>query len=275
MARLRPPETLTQQLVEVLRSRIETGRINRGDKLPAEHQLIAEFGVSRTVVREAITNLKGLGMVASRQGVGVFVTRTSSGTPFQIEEASLDVIHEVISVLELRISLETEAAALAAERRTRADLAAMRNALDAMGEAIDTDSDAIQGDLNFHSAIARATGNRHFLDLFTHLGPLLIPRSRLHTFQLVGASRQDFLRRLMTEHEAILTAIDAGDAEGARKAMRHHLGKSRDRLLEQSGSGRRKKLPQMPSSPSRQRDDSVGNFALTAQETIVRKRKST
>lgn len=234
MTLLRRSETLTQQLVDALRERIETGRIERGQKLPTENDLINEFGVSRTVVREAITNLKGLGMVESQQGVGVFVIRTSSSRPFQIEEASLDLIHEVVAVLELRIGLETEAAALAAERRKKTDISAMKNALDAMSQAIETDSDAIQADLNFHTAIARATSNQHFLGLFTYLGELLIPRSRLHTFQLLGASRREFLRGLLKEHKAIFTAIDSGDAEAARKAMRAHLGQSRDRLSDKS-----------------------------------------
>ncbi|GGF86590.1 GntR family transcriptional regulator [Azorhizobium oxalatiphilum] len=230
MVQLKRRDTLVQQLVTALRARITDGGFKGGERLPSEQELVAEFGVSRTVVREAITNLKGIGLVTTQQGVGAFVLRTSPGLPFHIEEASLGVIQEVVAVLDVRMGLETEAAALAAVRRTPADLAALQAALDTMADAIPSHDDAVQPDLDFHAAIARATGNRHFLDLFSHLGGPLIPRSRLHTFQLIAASREAYLGVLLQEHADIFAGIAAGNCEQAREAMRIHLGRSRDRL---------------------------------------------
>lgn len=234
MALLRRRDTLTHQLVEAIRERIESGLYKSGEKLPSEQELIGEFGVSRTVVREAISNLKAIGMVSTQQGVGAFVVRTSAASPFHIEEASLDVLQEAVAVLEVRMSLELEAAYLAATRRKSADLKAMQRALDAMAQSIVDEGDAVQADLDFHAAIARATSNRHFLSLFAYLGALLIPRSRIHTFQLQSSSRSDYLRGILKEHERIRDAIERGSPDAARDAMRVHLGGSRDRLRKRS-----------------------------------------
>jgi GntR family transcriptional repressor for pyruvate dehydrogenase complex len=231
MARLERSESLTKQLVDQMRKRIESGNFKSNQKLPSESELIDEFGVSRTVVREAISNLKAIGMVATRQGVGAFVVRNSASLPFHIDQASLDMVKEVVSVIEVRIGLETEAAYLAATRRTNADLKVMKESIDAMARAIDSDSDdGVEPDLKFHSAIARATGNKHFLSLFGYLGALLIPRSRVRAFKPGGMPRKEFFSLIVKEHKAILRAIEQRDADGARKAMAIHLGGSKERL---------------------------------------------
>jgi DNA-binding FadR family transcriptional regulator len=90
--------------------------------------------------------------------------------------------------------------------------------------------DAIDADLSFHSAIAAATGNKHFLALFSYLGSLLIPRARVRYGHLEGDSRRQYLRRINEEHQTIYSAIERQDPEGARAAIRLHLNGSRDRL---------------------------------------------
>lgn len=236
MPRLERRGSLTKQLVDQMRKRIESGRFKNNQKLPSESDLIDEFGVSRAVVREAISNLKAIGMVATRQGVGAFVVRNSSNIPFHVEEASLDMVQEVIAVLEVRIGLETEAAFLAASKRTNADLKSMREAIEAMTRAVDGDDDGVEPDLQFHSAIARATGNKHFLSLFGYLGALLIPRSRVRAFKPGGPPRKEFFAGIVKEHKAILRAIEAQDADAARTAMAAHLGGSKERLQKTSVS---------------------------------------
>jgi GntR family transcriptional repressor for pyruvate dehydrogenase complex len=239
VARFERRETLTKQLVEEMRQRIETGKFKSNEKLPSENEMIDEFGVSRTVVREAISNLKAIGMVATRQGVGAFVVRNSASLPFHIDQASLDMVKEVVSVIEVRIGLETEAAYLAATRRTNADLRVMKESIDAMALAIDSDSDdGVEPDLRFHSAIARATGNKHFLSLFGYLGALLIPRSRVRAFKPGGIPRKEFFSLIVREHKAILKAIEKRDAEGARLAMAKHLGGSKQRLEKSSATAK-------------------------------------
>lgn len=227
---LRRRETLTSQLIRSLSARIEQGGLKPGDKLPSEQELIEEFGVSRTVVREAISSLRAAGLVATQQGVGAFVQSNALTPSFRIDEANLDLLKEVIGVLELRIALEAEACALAAQRRQESHLAAMRLALDRMEAAIDAEEDAVAPDLDFHRSIAEATGNVHFSHLFSYLGALMIPRTRLQTFRFFADDRLEYLRRVNREHEDIYQAIQRHDSDAARSAMRLHLSNSRERV---------------------------------------------
>ena len=130
-------ETLTGQLVKAVADRITSGQYKRGERLPTEQDMIGEFNVSRTVVREAIANLKAKGLVHTQQGIGAFVLKDIPSAPFRIEEDNLEIIEEILSVMELRISIELEAAALAAVRRDESELARIKHALDMMNEAIE------------------------------------------------------------------------------------------------------------------------------------------
>ncbi len=230
MTALRRRETLTSQLTKTLTERIVKGALKPGDKLPSEQELIEQFGVSRTVVREAISSLRAAGLVATQQGVGAFVQAAAANQPFRIDETSLDLIKEVINVLELRIGLEAEAAALAAQRRKPEHLEAMRGALDRMAAAIEASEGAIAPDLDFHQTIAEATGNMHFTHLFGYLGALMIPRARVQTFRFFADDRTAYLNRVNGEHEDIYQAIARQDSDAARSAMRLHLSNSRERL---------------------------------------------
>jgi GntR family transcriptional repressor for pyruvate dehydrogenase complex len=130
-------------------------------------------------------------------------------------------------VLELRIGVETEAAAIAAQRRTEANLQQMRLALDAVSAAVDAGRDAVAPDFQFHLEVARATQNSHFADLMSTLGSAIIPRSRLAGE--ISDAHLTYLRRVNAEHENILEAIASGDSDAARAAMRTHLANSRER----------------------------------------------
>lgn len=227
--------SLSQQVIETVGERIRSGHYGPGEKLPTEHELIEEFGVSRTVIREAIANLKAGGLVTPRQGVGVFVSETPFSQPFVLEAGSGGALAEAVAVLELRIALEVEAAGLAAARRDAEVLGAMRRALDAMDLAIAAGGEAIVPDLAFHRAIASGTGNYHFVNLFNYLGEYLVPRSRLNTSALAQESRGDYLRHINDEHLRVYEAIEAGDSEAARGAMRLHLVGSKQRLGQGEG----------------------------------------
>lgn len=222
-------ETLTTQLTRTLQERIVAGDYPVGGKLPSEQELIDEFGVSRTVVREAISSLRAAGVVTTQQGVGAFVLNTGSA-PFTIRATELELVYEVIAVLELRIGVETECAALAAQRRRDEHVAALRSALDRMTDAIGRGDDTVEPDLDFHRGIAEATGNRHFLNLFEYLGTLLIPRARLRSATYRPAEMVAYLNRINAQHEDIFQAIVRQDSDGARAAMRLHLTSSRERL---------------------------------------------
>lgn len=225
----RRPRTLALGLVEALGERIRDGRLAPGDKLPTEAAVMAEFGVSRTVVREAISKLQAGGMVETRHGIGTFVVGVGDGSAFRIEPQQLGTLRDVIAVLELRVGIESEAAGLAAQRRTEANLAAMRAAVAAFAAAVEEGRDAVAADFQFHSEIARATQNEHFAGLMATLGAQIIPRARLEPAEAVDPQRQAYLRRVNAEHESIVDAIAAQDAEAARAAMRTHLANSRER----------------------------------------------
>jgi DNA-binding FadR family transcriptional regulator len=221
---------LVNEVVESLAASIREGAIQSGVKLPTESEIMARFDVSRTVVREAISRLQANRLVETRHGVGTFALAPQSSGNFQIADVDFATVADVIALLELRISLETEAAGLAAQRRTDANLQAMQAMLDAFQKSIEEDSDAVPSDFAFHMEVAKATGNRHFADLMTYLGTMIIPRTRINTASSAPEGRLAYLRRVHGEHEYIFNAIRNQDVDSARAAMRTHLANSKDRL---------------------------------------------
>lgn len=169
-------------------------------------------------------------MVETRHGVGTFVLATLPEQALSFDPGTLVTLRDVIALLELRISLETEAASLAATRRTDVQLQAMRRALDALQAGIDAGVDTAAADFQFHWQIAQAADNRYFADIFNQLGAVLIPRTRLDTPRLAPARDGDYLHRINHEHEDIYAAITRQDADAARAAMRMHLTNSHERL---------------------------------------------
>jgi len=230
VAPLRRPRGLVNEIVAGLGDEIRAGRIRPGDKLPTEAELMQRFDVSRTVVREALSRLQASGLVETRHGIGTFVSPPDTSGNFKISAQDFATVADVIAVLELRISLETEAAGLAAQRRSQHNLEAMQVALLAFKTSIEQNSDAVPPDFQFHMEVARATGNQHFADLMTYLGAMIIPRTRVNTPQTAPEGRLAYLQRVNSEHESIFVAIRDQDADAARAAMRTHLGNSRERL---------------------------------------------
>lgn len=226
----RKPRGLAHEIVDSIGRRVRTGRLVAGAKLPTEAEIMEEFGVSRTVVREALSKLQAAGLVETRHGVGTFVAAPGEVNNFRIAPEQVATIREVIAVLELRIGLEAEAAALAATRRTAANLKTMRAALAAFGRAVADGTDAVAHDMLLHLEIARSTQNEHFAELMTYLGTMLIPRTRVNTAKVAGEGRREYLQRVHAEHESIVAAIGARDSDAARAAMRTHLSNSRERL---------------------------------------------
>ena len=229
-SRPRRARGLVQEVVENLTSSIRDGLIPVGSKLPTESEIMTRLAVSRTVVREAISQLQANRLVETRHGVGTFALAPQSSGNFRIADVDFATIADVIALLELRVSLETEAAGLAAQRRTEAHLEAMQSHLDAFQQAIAAETETVPSDFGFHMEIARATGNRHFADLMTYLGTMIIPRTRINTANSAPEGRVNYLRRVHADHEYIFNAIRNQDAEAARAAMRTHLSNSRDRL---------------------------------------------
>jgi DNA-binding FadR family transcriptional regulator len=239
----RRPRSLALALVDAFSDRIRAGEIAAGAKLPTEAELMDEFGVSRTVVREALSRLQAAGLVRTRHGIGSFAADTNEAPPFRIAPDSYGTLREVIAVLELRLGLETEAAALAAQRRTEADLRAIRDAVNDFDRVVRSGSKAVAADIRFHLGVARATQNRHFAEFLTALGTAIIPRAQLAPMALAGDDGRTYLQRINAEHETILGAIQARDSDVARAAMRTHLANSRERRRRAMEAGAQPPVP--------------------------------
>lgn len=230
---IRKAPNLTAGLVETLEAQIASGDLGPGQRLPTEQAIVTATGVSRTVVREALASLRARGLITTRQGLGAFVAETVPARAFAIDAEKLQSIGDVLQVLELRLSIEVEAAALAAERRDPEQLARIEAAQAAFLAAIsapgaDAETVGLGEDLALHRAILAATGNAYFARVFDVFN-VVIPRQRIPVAALSQGERERHLRRVGQEHEAILAAIRTGDAAAARRAMRVHLTRARDR----------------------------------------------
>nr|WP_315244087.1 FadR/GntR family transcriptional regulator [uncultured Albidiferax sp.] len=243
------PETPTrtksqpQRVVDGVSERIHSGALKPGDRVPSEPGLMQEFNVSRTVVREAMSRLQASGLVETRQGVGTFVLASASPEPLLAIGARDLQVRQKLAMLELRISIESEAASLAAVRRREDHLVAMRAALDAFDVQRRAGGSTTEPDFQFHVQIAAATGNEYFEEVLTSLGNATIPRAapdaaarsagdskpaaRFGEAQPMLESGKAITQR---EHEAIFDAIRRGDAAAARAAMFMHLSNSRERM---------------------------------------------
>ncbi|EXL02220.1 FadR/GntR family transcriptional regulator [Aquamicrobium defluvii] len=227
---LRKRESLTSQIVRELTRKIDDKIYELGQQIPTEAELCEEFGVSRTVIREAIASLRSDGLLVSRQGIGVFVSSRTRLPPFDIEPPSPGKLTDIINILELRVSVEVEAAGLAAERSTAKQLKLIEKRLKAMELELGGDeAERGHADFEFHCEIARATNNPYFEKFINFIGPLIIPRLRFSAPERKEDKDLTYLKQIRTEHRNIVDAIEARDSEAARLAMREHLRGSLDR----------------------------------------------
>jgi DNA-binding FadR family transcriptional regulator len=195
-----------------------------GQKLPSEAQLIDLFQVSRTVVREALSTLREEGLVAPRQGAGVFVRDGQSSPNSPILAIDPSRISSVVEGLELRTAIEVEAAYLAAARCSPLQEELIIKCHTDVGVCIRNGSSTVDADFAFHIAIAEASNNRRFVDLLRLLGGEMIPRAALDA-DGTGTPRA-YLEGVYADHERIVEAISGRDQAAAREAMRDHLMRS-------------------------------------------------
>ena len=229
-AATRRRENLAERLVGELAGDIRRGGLRPGDKLPTEAQAVKRFRVSRTVVREALSRLQAAGLVETRHGVGTFVAANRREGGLRADAAEIATVVDLLAMLELRIGVESEAAALAARRRSDAHLRAMRQLLDAFAQRLAAGEDTAEVDFRLHQLIAQATGNRYFSTCMASLGVKAIPRAGLKLPKQDADAKRQYLASVNREHEDIYAAIARGDPDGARAAMRNHIGNGRERL---------------------------------------------
>lgn len=215
-----PGAYLSDQVANVMAVKIRAGQLVAGDRLPTEAALVEQFSVSRTVVREAMSRLKSLGLVESRQGSGVFVKEIGF-SPLNFDTKSVASRQAVIQMVEVRRALEAEVAALAAQRRTLADVERIRKCITQLDKAVLAGGDGVDEDVHFHRAIADAARNPFLIGTLQYLGQFLQGATRVTRAN--EARRGDFARQVREEHAVIVGAIKAGDAEVARKAATLHM----------------------------------------------------
>lgn len=220
---------LTDRVAEMLVREITSGQYKLGEILPPEQIIAERLGVSRTVLREAVSRLKADGMVSSKQGRGLTITATERPFVLRMQGAGLDDVEQILAIVELRRGFEIEAASLAATRRTLNDLAAMRAALRGMALAIDSDDivAGVEADMHFHRTIAEATHNTYYVEFFNFLSSLLDRNLRVSRTRSAQAKRGIDAQH---EHETLYQAIADGDAEQARRHARTHIENTETRL---------------------------------------------
>ncbi|GHE21493.1 FadR/GntR family transcriptional regulator [Halomonas urumqiensis] len=220
--------SLSVHVADQLESLITGGKIAVGQKMPTENSLCDSFGVSRTVIREAITHLKSLGLVETRRGVGTTVLRSTAVEARPAERINPTTVEDILHVLELRLTLEPAAAEFAALRHDDEDRTRIKARHAAFIKAQAEKSLARVEDFEFHHAIARATHNPFFEQFYEQLSPSGIPRAKLLSIDINPAASERYLERVQEEHAYILEAILSRDAEAARETMFQHLNRSRN-----------------------------------------------
>jgi len=213
-------KTLADQVTESLTNRILAKDFS-DLQLPSEQAMAEGFGVSRTVIREAVSRLKAEGLIDTRQGRGAFVRGDRLDVPFRIDLNSKDLLGSLLHIIELRRGLDAEIAFLAATRRKRDQMTAIRRALGEIEKASKAGRDAAAEDLAFHLSIARATGNPLFLELLSFLNRFLYIGIRVTRAN--EDKRVEFSEQTRVEHTAIADAIERQDSEAAATAAKIHM----------------------------------------------------
>ncbi len=223
----RPRTTLADRVYHTLFTRISNGDYPTNQKLPPENALSQDFGVSRPVLRAALDRLRDEGLIYSRQGAGSYVRIPVNA---QVGYAKVETLADIQRCYEFRITLETKAARLAAERHNAAALDDIARALDLMRDATGSMTHREDADFAFHLAIAKAASNQYFEATLRALRDHIYVGMKLHGQSLMSDGAKG-LQAVFEEHSAIHAAIAQRDADTAARLMSAHLERSRDRLF--------------------------------------------
>ncbi len=225
---LKRPPTLTDEVARLLTKNIKDGVYGPGEKLPTETKLCEIYGISRPVLREAISQLKFDGLVVPQQGRGVFVSEKGFSTRLRLDTPKLDDKNETLEVLDLLLAVEVSATSLAAKNRTSVQLKAIEKALQDLIQVISDGGLGSEEDVRFHAEIVKASNNRFFVKLsqfFEENIRYAIRRARKNSSRFEGLSLE-----VIEEHKAIFKAISEQNIDMAREAAEFHLRKATARL---------------------------------------------
>ncbi|WP_347905327.1 FadR/GntR family transcriptional regulator [Pseudomonas purpurea] len=228
MFELQRPDSLVVRVVSAIRAEIDSGQLAPESRLPTEQQLAEQLNVSRSVIREAIAQLKADGVLIARRGLGSFISQTPAGTVFRFPKKD-GRRPDLTQMFEMRLWIETQAASIAAQRRDEADLQRMKEALQEMHDKRTDFEAAALADVEFHRAIAEATKNDYFVAFHDFLRSQLAAARKTawenSASRFVGGSAD-----AAQEHETLYQAIVAGDRHAAAACADAHLRASAKRL---------------------------------------------
>ncbi len=220
---------LSGAVYERILAMIVNGEFGLNTRLPSEVDLSRQFGASRPIVREALARLREDKMIVSRQGSGSYVIRRPDDAVLRFAPAGS--IADIQRCFEFRAELESAAAAVAAERRQPADLSALNDAYDALEACIAGSRLGVEEDIRLHDAVAEATHNQYYVSMQTGLH-VEVTRGMTVMRNLSLLRPATRLRLVQDEHRAIVDAIEQGDPETARSAMKAHIINARQRMFD-------------------------------------------
>lgn len=212
--------TSSETVVQQLREMIHRGELKFGDRLPPERDLAKQLGVSRPTLRAGLRSLAAIGVLESRQGAGTFVVEADASPALDSNPLQMMAsLHGFSSdeMFEARISLEMEIAALAAQRATGEQLAAMSEEVAEMFAALDKPAEYLVHDMRFHQTIAAASGNRILTALMNMVAKILFETRKKTVHRALD------LKESADMHREIYRAIRDRKPEAARSTMRDHL----------------------------------------------------
>jgi len=223
-------ETMVEAVAKALIDYIAGNGLRGGDQLPSERELVTMMGVSRLPLREALSILKGLGIVEAHHGKGVFVRDLDVSTIFGMLSPLLRAQAQVKmdDIVEVRLHLEASIAECAAAHRSEENLTALRERLDGMRSNLLDVRAFIEHDMAFHQELARATGNPIFHVFMASVTDLL------GEMQQKYPDRQAYRETSIRYHEQLLEAVGRRDAAEARSVMEAHIREVGDRIWEES-----------------------------------------
>jgi DNA-binding FadR family transcriptional regulator len=225
--------SLSSALVTKLREEISSKRLGVGTRFPTDSEIAKAYGVSRTVVREAVSALRAEGLVSTQRGRGSIVAARMPERAFGITQQEINSLEDILRVFELRSALESEAAGLAALRRSSGDVERLESCLVAIDQAIERGEDAFEEDIEFHITIATATQNEYFPRLLGSFRSVFIARRRVRSDLEKPPLLKAYLHAVQAQHRQIVDAIRDKDAAIATAVMRKHLDGSRYRNLQE------------------------------------------
>jgi GntR family transcriptional repressor for pyruvate dehydrogenase complex len=220
---------------------VAQGVLEVGEKLPTEPQLQQEFSVSRTVIREAVNQLKARGILASRQGSGVYVNARTSSQEIGYDPHVVSSIASMVELIEAWRPIAVEIASLAAKRATQAQVATIRQKFAAIDIAVERGKNGLNEQLEFYKALAQGTNNRIFSQFFSIFERNLIEGLRITR----GTPRRlsQYIPIVRNEQLKIVEAIAAHDVRAAREAALEHVRGAPRRLLEGASADRLARKP--------------------------------